>query len=73
MRKLITFAVAAYVIAYMVFRLTHTAIWSENGKEYVIYPEGMTALYYAFRPMAYIDEGLTGMQSHIGEHRRPQS
>ncbi len=35
----------------------------------MIFPETAPALYYAFRPLVYLDGMLTGQRFHIGPHR----
>ncbi|HET7233555.1 MAG TPA: hypothetical protein VFJ16_26320 [Longimicrobium sp.] len=40
-----------------------------DGRLYVIYPAGARPLYYVFRPVAYVDQALTGTGTHIGRHR----
>lgn len=62
-------AVALYLIAYEAFRAPRTEVWERDGKAYVIYPSGATALYYLFRPLSYADATLTGTQTHVGPHR----
>ena len=67
---LITLTVAlAYAGSYAWFRHSHVEIWSKNGKPYVIFPKGNLALYYAFRPLSYVDGKITGMGFHIGAHQ----
>lgn len=54
----------AYLMLRFLFADTHI-----DGKRYVIFPEEKPALYYAFRPLSYADEHLTGMGCHLGPHR----
>ncbi len=61
--------IALYLIAYVGFRASRTEVWERDGKPYVIYPAGATALYYLFRPLSYADAALTGTQTHVGPHR----
>lgn len=59
-----------YAMAYVAFRQTHAEMWARDKQTYVIYPESYgRPLYYAWRPLSYLDGALTGMQSHIGPHR----
>lgn len=53
----------AYLMLRFLFTETHT-----DGLNYVIFPEGKPLLYYAFRPISYGDEYLTGMKCHLGPH-----
>lgn len=57
-----------YVGAYSAYRATHTEVWSLDGKPYLIF--GSSLGYYFFRPLSYVDGGLTGMNFHIGPHRQ---
>jgi hypothetical protein len=44
--------------------------WQRDQQPYVIFPAGYGALlYYAWRPLSYVDGALTGMRFHIGLHR----
>jgi hypothetical protein len=63
-------AVFLYV-AYVAFRQTRTEVWQRDQQAYVIFPAGGYGafLYYAWRPLSYVDGALTGMQFHIGPHR----
>jgi len=59
-----------YTAAYVAFRQTHAEVWERDKKTYVIYPENYgRPLYYAWRPLSYLDAAATGMQHHIGPHR----
>jgi len=59
-----------YAAAYVVFRQTHAEVWERDKQIYVIYPESYgRPLYYAWRPLSYLDGAITGMQHHIGPHR----
>lgn len=57
-----------YCGSYLVFRQTNIEIWEKDNREYVIFPENKV-LYYLFRPLVLIDEKLTNMRFHIGQHR----
>jgi hypothetical protein len=57
-----------YFIGYIWLRQTHTEIWEKDGKTYVIFPKNKI-LYYFFRPLSFIDNNLTGIDFHIGQHR----
>jgi len=71
--KLLAVMVAAlvlYVGSYIGFRGLHIEVWPRDQHAYVIFPEGYGALlYYAWRPLSYVDGALTGMRFHIGPHR----
>ncbi len=59
-----------YVGGYVVFRQTHAETWERDKRTYVIFPESYgRPLYFAWRPLAYVDAAMTGMQHHIGSHR----
>jgi hypothetical protein len=59
-----------YVGGYIAFRQTHAEVWDRDKRAYVIFPESYgRPLYYAWRPLAYLDAAITGMQHHIGPHR----
>ena len=60
---------ALYVASYVAFRQLHIETWDRDGREYVIVPVGYRALYYAFRPIMYLDGAVTGMRFHVGPHR----
>ena len=63
-------ALLLYVGAYVAFRQSHTEVWERDKRAYVLFPESYgRPLYYAWRPLAYLDAALTGMQHHIGPHR----
>jgi hypothetical protein len=63
-------ALLLYVGAYLAFRQTHTETWERDKRAYVIFPESYgRPLYFAWRPLSYLDTALTGMQHHIGPHR----
>ena len=57
-----------YFSGYIYIRQTHQEIWERDGKNYVIFPEDKI-LYYLFRPLTIIDEKVTGINFHIGQHR----
>jgi hypothetical protein len=62
--------VLLYVGTYVWFRQSSTEIWERDKQAYVIFPAGYgSALYYLWRPLSYVDSGLTGMRFHIGPHR----
>ena len=58
-----------YVLSYALFRVNHTEIWENDGQTYVIFPEKLVALYYCYRPIAYVDGAITGVGFHIGPHQ----
>jgi len=52
------------------FRQSHGEIRERDKCAYVIFPESYgRPLYYAWRPLAYLDTAFTGMQHHIGPHQ----
>ena len=54
----------------MAFRQSHGEIRERDKCAYVIFPESYgRPLYYAWRPLAYLDTAFTGMQHHIGPHQ----
>ncbi len=57
-----------YISGYVLVRQTHQEVWERDGKNYVIFPEDKI-LYYLFRPLTIIDEKVTGINFHIGQHR----
>lgn len=56
-----------YGTSYIVFRSVHIETYAKDKKSYVIY-SSEDYVYKLFRPMAYVDERLTGTGSHIGPH-----
>ena len=73
--KIFVLLFCVYVIGYMGFRATHTEMveGDESSSAYVIFPKDNAWLYDFFRPMAYVDGAVTGMQFHIGPHERPSA
>ena len=68
--SLLVIAVLLYVGGYIAFRLSHVETWERDKQAYVIFPESYgRPLYYAWRPLSYLDAALTGMRHHIGPHR----
>ncbi|MDB5470283.1 MAG: hypothetical protein JWR84_1843 [Caulobacter sp.] len=67
-------AVLTYAGGYVAFRQTQTRTWIRDQQKYVIYPANLPgkALYYAWRPLALIDQAATGRNSRIGNHLRLQ-
>ena len=57
-----------YGLGYILIRQTRQEIWERDGKIYVIFPEDKI-LYYLYRPLSLIDEKVTEMNFHIGQHR----
>jgi len=57
-----------YGLGYVLIRQTKQEIWERDGKTYVIFPEDKI-LYYLYRPLSLIDEKITGIGFHIGQHR----
>ncbi len=64
----IILCIFAYVASYLIFRQTHAEVWQRDGKTYVIFHENKV-LYYCFRPLSFVDEKVTGISFHIGQHR----
>jgi hypothetical protein len=59
-----------YAGSYLAFRQSNTEVWERDKQAYVIFPTGPgSALYYAWRPLSYVDGAVTGMRFHIGPHR----
>ena len=69
MRKAVAFLLIAYVASYAIFRQSHIEVWERDKNAYVIFPSSVSPLYYAYRPLTYIDGLATGMRFHIGPHR----
>lgn len=57
-----------YLGAYLMLRFLFVEAHSD-GQSYLIFPSEKPALYYAFRPLSYADQYLTGMRCHLGPHR----
>lgn len=57
-----------YFLSYIWLRQSHSEIWEKDGKTYVIFPENKV-LYILFRPLSYVDNKITGIDFHIGQHR----
>jgi len=68
-KRVFLVAVLIYVGSYALFRTVNSQVWADDGRVYVIFPENMPVLYYAYRPLSYLDGALTGMRFHIGPHR----
>ena len=62
-----------YVASYVGFRATHVEVREQDGREYVIFPASARLLYYAYRPIMYLDSPLTGMRFHIGPHQEAEA
>jgi hypothetical protein len=70
-RKTISAVIVIFIIycsGYIFLRQTRQEIWERDGKTYVIFPEDKI-LYYLYRPLSMIDEKITGIGFHIGQHR----
>jgi hypothetical protein len=69
--RTILLLVILYTAGYAFFRTTHAQVWEKDQATYVIFPEGSAgrALYYAWRPLSYLDQQLTGTGAHLGPHR----
>lgn len=57
-----------YIASYIFVRQTYTEIWEKNKMAYVIFPENKI-LYYMYRPLSLIDNKITEMEIHIGQHQ----
>ncbi len=68
-KRVLLIAIVIYIASYAVFRTMNAEVWANDGQTYVIFPEDVPALYYAYRPLSYLDSALTGMRFHIGPHR----
>lgn len=64
---LILLVVILYAGSYLWFRNSHTERWAVDGSDYVIFPQNKF-IYYAFRPITYLDARTTGQLFHIGPH-----
>ncbi len=69
MRLALGIMVILYLAGYEVIRITKAEVWEKDYQTYVIFPESPIALYYAYRPLTYLDGALTGMRFHIGPHQ----
>ena len=67
--RLLLVLLGMYVLSYVVYRQVRLERWERDGRLYVIYPYATLLPYAFFRPLALIDERLTGTGSHIGPHR----
>lgn len=68
MKRAILILIALYLLGYVVLRSLSAEVWDQDGQTYVIFPKSPIALYYAYRPLSYLDGYLTGMRAHIGPH-----
>lgn len=69
MKRFIIFVMLVYLAGYAVLRTTNAEVWDKDGETYVLFPKNPTAVYYAYRPLTYLDAALTGMRFHIGPHQ----
>ena len=71
MKRAIAVIFVIYAVGYVAFRQLNIEIWERDKQAYVIFPRGFVgiALYYAWRPLSYVDGALTKMQFHIGPHQ----
>ncbi len=60
---------ALYGASYAWVRASRTEIWEKDGRPYVIFSKDQVALYYLYRPIAYVDGAITGIGFHIGPHQ----
>ncbi|MBH1973921.1 MAG: hypothetical protein I8H94_02485 [Rhodobacteraceae bacterium] len=68
MRSFLFAIVIGYVVAYGLLRQTQQEVWQNDGQTYVIFPVSLPLLYYAFRPITWLDARVTGMHFHLGPH-----
>lgn len=68
MKKFILLALVVYIGGYLFLRTNNAEVWQQDEQTYVIFPASPIALYYAYRPLTYLDGALTGMRFHIGPH-----
>jgi hypothetical protein len=59
---------AVYVGSYVWYRARHLEVREETGRHYVMYPAESGAVLMLYRPMAHLDQGLTGTGTHLGPH-----
>jgi hypothetical protein len=57
----------SYPVSYLFVRLSYSEVWEADNRTYVLFPN--SAVYYLYRPIAYVDGAVTGMRFHIGPHR----
>ncbi len=69
MKRMMISLVALYLAGYAVLRIANAEVWDQDGRTYVVFPASPIALYYAYRPLMYLDSTLTGMRFHVGPHR----
>lgn len=72
MRLALGIAALLYLAGYEVIRFTNAEVWEKDYETYVIFPKSPIALYYAYRPLTYLDGALTGMRFHVGPHPGPE-
>ncbi len=61
-------AIVIYLLVYFTIRWAWQETWEKDGKAYVIFPSSPIAVYFAFRPLMFLDGMITGMRFHIGPH-----
>jgi hypothetical protein len=69
MRNILVLVLVVYLASYAALRVTQAETWEGDGQTYVIFPGSAPWLYFAFRPLAYMDGQLTEMRFHIGPHQ----
>jgi hypothetical protein len=71
MKRILLALILIYFGGYATFRATHAETWAKDNKVYVIFPDTSLGkmIYYAWRPLSYLDARLTGMNFHIGPHQ----
>lgn len=68
MKRFILIMLVGYIGSYWFIRTNNAEVWQRDGETYVIFPASPMGLYYAYRPLTYLDGALTGMRFHIGPH-----
>jgi hypothetical protein len=64
----IIFIFFVYILSYAFIRQVYSEVWERDGKTYIILPENRI-FYYLYRPLSIMDKGVTGINTHIGEHK----
>ena len=71
MKRIILILLVLYFSGDAVLRTVNAEPNPADGETYVMYREDQRWRYMLFRPMAYADDWLTGMRTHIGPHTDP--
>ena len=62
-------ALLLYAGTYLVLRAAWSERWEHDGHWYVLFPKCAIGLYYALRPLSYLDQAVTGIRCHVGPHQ----